>query len=129
MMIALDISAAFDMVLHSILLHRLNYSFGLRTLRSDGSSRICQSAHRSFESAQLRNRQYAIGEFLNDRSLDQSFSPFIYRRWRKLPMHTELYSNNMMTRNYTLLCPRCHQRSYRTTSKLCHCSTPMVCRE
>ena len=104
----------------------------MTTLRSDGSSRICRSAHSSFESVLLlRNRQYVIAEFLKDRSLDLSFSPFIHRRWRKLPMHMKFYSNNMpKTRNYSLLCLRCQQRmlSY-TTSKLCHCSAPMVCRK
>ena len=51
------------------------------------------------------NRQYVIAEFLKDRFVDLSISPLIHCHWRKLPMDTELYSNNMsMTRNYTLLC-------------------------
>ena len=114
MLIALDISAAFDMVVNSTLLHRLSYSFGidevaLRWIKSYLSER--SQFVRIGTASCLGNRQYVIAEFLKDRSLDLSFSPFIHRSWRKLPIHAELYSSNMpTTRNYTLLCLRCHQQ-------------------
>ena len=127
MLIALDISAAFDMVVHSTLQHRLSYSFGIDdvTLRWIKSNLSERSQFVRIGTASSKPT-YVISEFLKDRSLDLSFSPFI-----KLPMHTELYSSNMLTtRNYTLLCPRCViSECYHTTSKLGHCSTPMVCRK
>ena len=104
MLIVLDISAAFDMGVHSTLLHRLNYSFGI----DDVALRWIKS-YLSERPQFVRIGKASSKPIVCDCGVPEG--SFVGTIFFKLPMHTELYSCNMpMTRSYTLLCSRCRQR-------------------
>ena len=113
MLIAFDISAAFDMVVHSSFLHRLSHRFGIddvaiRWIKSYMSER---SQFDIFGTASSNPTVFDYG-VPQGSLVGPILLPFIHRRWRKLSIHMEfLYSSSMpMARSSTLLCPRYHQR-------------------